>query len=137
MKDVTARCFDLYVLSLTPKFGGLVKLPFPFSSSLFLVSIILRLKWLRFLTYSSKMLASPILPKPPNGHGPVHDITAFNNLLPPAVEFVEGSSSGTLAVPEGKYEPINGTPRLVKTDSNSVRSSATFLVLSRTDLLSF
>ena len=42
---------------------------------------------------------------------PAKNIEAFNSLLPPAVEFVEGSSSGTLAVAEGKYEPINGSPK--------------------------
>ncbi|KZP02241.1 hypothetical protein FIBSPDRAFT_770995, partial [Athelia psychrophila] len=34
----------------------------------------------------------------------------FKSLLAP-IEFVEGSSSGGFAVPEGKYEPINGTPK--------------------------
>lgn len=34
----------------------------------------------------------------------------FKSLLAP-VEFIEGSSSGALAVPEGRYEPINGTPK--------------------------
>ncbi|KAG7097286.1 hypothetical protein E1B28_004651 [Marasmius oreades] len=38
---------------------------------------------------------------------PAKDLEAFNSLLPPPVEFVEGSSSGNLVVPEGKYEPIN------------------------------
>lgn len=38
----------------------------------------------------------------------------FKTLLAP-IEFVEGSSSGGLAVPEGKYEPINGTPKAKKT----------------------
>jgi ubiquitin carboxyl-terminal hydrolase 36/42 len=37
----------------------------------------------------------------------------FKSLLPP-IEFVEGSSSGVLAVPEGRYEPINGTPKASK-----------------------
>ncbi|KAJ3769964.1 Usp36 protein [Lentinula raphanica] len=41
---------------------------------------------------------------------PAKDIEAFNNLLPPPIEFVEGSSSDALAVAEGKYEPINVTP---------------------------
>ena len=42
---------------------------------------------------------------------PAKNVEAFNSLLPPPVEFVEGSSSGTLAVAEGKYEPINGSPK--------------------------
>jgi ubiquitin carboxyl-terminal hydrolase 36/42 len=37
----------------------------------------------------------------------------FKSLLPP-IEFVEGSSSGGLAVPEGRYEPINVTPKASK-----------------------
>ncbi|EAU84350.1 Usp36 protein [Coprinopsis cinerea okayama7 len=61
------------------------------------------------------MLASPLLPAPPtfgpqpasDDYRPAKDIEAFNNLLPPPVEFVEGSSSGAYAVPEGKYKPIN------------------------------
>lgn len=31
----------------------------------------------------------------------------FNKLLPPPIEFIEGSSSGAYAVPDGKYKPIN------------------------------
>ncbi|KAI5120693.1 hypothetical protein M0805_006981 [Coniferiporia weirii] len=42
---------------------------------------------------------------------PAKDLAAFTSLLPPAVEFVEGSSSGALAVVEGKYEPINASPK--------------------------
>lgn len=37
----------------------------------------------------------------------------FKSLLAP-IEFVEGSSTGGLAVPEGRYEPINGTPKALK-----------------------
>ncbi|KAF5393139.1 hypothetical protein D9757_001305 [Collybiopsis confluens] len=44
---------------------------------------------------------------------PSKDIEAFNNLLPPPIEFVEGSSSDALAVTEGKYEPINATPKRI------------------------
>ncbi|KAJ6538571.1 Usp36 protein [Mycena vulgaris] len=47
---------------------------------------------------------------------PSRDIDSFNKLLPPPIEFVEGSSSGALAVPEGKYEPINATPKAGKTE---------------------
>lgn len=39
------------------------------------------------------------------------DIAAFNSLLPPAVEFVEGSSRGALASLDGRYEPINASPK--------------------------
>ncbi|KAK0461990.1 Usp36 protein [Desarmillaria tabescens] len=69
------------------------------------------------------MLASPLYPAPSPAFSPSHsngddqlscrpsrDLEAFNSLLPPPVEFIEGSSSGTLAVAEGKYEPINATP---------------------------
>lgn len=35
----------------------------------------------------------------------------FKSLLAP-IEFVEGSSSGALAVPEGRYDPINGSPKV-------------------------
>ncbi|KAI0346869.1 cysteine proteinase [Trametopsis cervina] len=60
------------------------------------------------------MLAAPLQPSVLDPHDlaqyrPVRDLDAFNTLLPPPIEFVEGSSSGTLAVAEGKYQPINGT----------------------------
>ncbi|KLO19937.1 cysteine proteinase [Schizopora paradoxa] len=44
---------------------------------------------------------------------PAKNMEAFNSLLPPEVEFVEGSSTGTLALSsmEGRYEPINASPR--------------------------
>ncbi|KAG1851769.1 hypothetical protein C8R48DRAFT_676361 [Suillus tomentosus] len=67
------------------------------------------------------MLASPLYPTSSfapqlasDDHSqfrPARDIESFNNLLPPPIEFVEGSSSGALAVAEGKYEPINATPK--------------------------
>ena len=67
------------------------------------------------------MLASPLYPTPSfsprqstdesTHYRPAKDMEAFNSLLPPAVEFVEGSSSGTLILGEGKYEPINGSPK--------------------------
>lgn len=43
----------------------------------------------------------------------------FKSLLPP-IEFVEGSSSGGLAVPEGRYEPINGTPKASKVNVRAI-----------------
>ena len=64
------------------------------------------------------MLAAPILPTPNftasrdlAQYRPAKDLEAFKALLPPPIEFVEGSSSGLLAVGEGKYQPINGTPK--------------------------
>ncbi|KAI9068517.1 cysteine proteinase [Trametes sanguinea] len=57
------------------------------------------------------MLVSPLLPSPRFDEGtsyrPAKDLDAFNKLLPPPIEFVEGSSSGSLAVAEGKYPAIN------------------------------
>jgi ubiquitin carboxyl-terminal hydrolase 36/42 len=61
------------------------------------------------------MLATQLLPQSPFGQQysddaqrrPAKDADAFNALLPPAIEFVEGSSTGALAVPESKYPPIN------------------------------
>ncbi|KAL0580075.1 hypothetical protein V5O48_001934 [Marasmius crinis-equi] len=83
------------------------------------------------------MLASPMYPPTqPNfspkdsEHGqyrPTKDLEAFNKLLPPPIEFVEGSSSGTLAVAEGRYEPINPTQQAStsKVEPSSKVSSAT------------
>jgi ubiquitin carboxyl-terminal hydrolase 36/42 len=72
------------------------------------------------------MLASPLLPTAmfstqsssdePLHYRPANDLDAFNSLLPAPVEFIEGSSSGTLAVAEGKYEPINASPKVSKTE---------------------
>jgi len=72
------------------------------------------------------MLASPFLPGPlfssqNNNDDALHyrpskDMEAFNSLLPPPIEFVEGSSSGILAVAEGKYEPINASPKPAKAE---------------------
>ncbi|KAE9409964.1 cysteine proteinase [Gymnopus androsaceus JB14] len=77
------------------------------------------------------MLASPLFPSTQTAfsqlssedsrqYRPSKDLEAFNSLLPPPVEFVEGSSSDALAVPEGKYEPINVTPKRnnAKTESH-------------------
>jgi hypothetical protein len=47
---------------------------------------------------------------------PAKDLESFNKLLPPPIEFVEGSSSGTLLVAEGKYEPINVSPKSQKSE---------------------
>ena len=51
---------------------------------------------------------------------PARDVDAFNSLLPPPIEFVEGSSSGTLAVPEGRYQPINVSPKLSAKDVRAI-----------------
>ncbi|KAL4249655.1 Ubiquitin carboxyl-terminal hydrolase [Abortiporus biennis] len=60
------------------------------------------------------MLVSSYLPSPSfsedrdtTQYRPAKDLEAFNQLLPPPIEFIEGSSSGTLVI-EGKYQPING-----------------------------
>jgi ubiquitin carboxyl-terminal hydrolase 36/42 len=52
----------------------------------------------------------------------------FRSLLPP-IEFVEGSSSGGLAVPEGRYEPINATPKAPKANVRLLPSSWAFYLL--------
>ncbi|KAI0751007.1 hypothetical protein C8Q80DRAFT_1098354 [Daedaleopsis nitida] len=61
------------------------------------------------------MLAAPLLPSPrfsdDSSYRPAKDLEAFNKLLPPPIEFIEGSSSGILAVAEGKYQPINESPK--------------------------
>ncbi|KAH9948407.1 cysteine proteinase [Amylocystis lapponica] len=62
------------------------------------------------------MLVSPlgpprVFPEDTTQYRPAKDLEAFNSLLPPPIEFIEGSSSGALAIPEGKYQPINGTPK--------------------------
>jgi len=68
----------------------------------------------------SRMLALPLHPTSIASHQspetvsqyrPAKDIESFNKLLPPVVEFVEGSSSGTLLIAEGRYEPVNGSPK--------------------------
>jgi hypothetical protein len=67
-----------------------------------------------------KMLALPLClasitphqsPQTVSQCGPAKDIESFNKLLPPAVQFVEGSSSGTLLIGDGRYEPVNGSPK--------------------------
>lgn len=67
------------------------------------------------------MLATPLLPILPfasqhsenaTQYRPVKDAEAFNALLPPAIEFIEGSSTGALALPETKYQPINENPQV-------------------------
>ena len=70
---------------------------------------------------NTTMLASPLLPSPmfspqhtSENYRPSKDTEAFSSRLPPPVEFIEGSSSGTLAVVEGKYEVINASPKLSK-----------------------
>lgn len=71
-------------------------------------------------TFRQAMLASPLCPNPfstlqnsedASQYRPAKDLEAFNSLLSAPIEFIEGSSSGALAVPEGKYEPINGSPK--------------------------
>ncbi|KAI9513261.1 cysteine proteinase [Russula earlei] len=66
------------------------------------------------------MLATPLYPTSITSHQspeaasqyrPAKDIESFNKLLPPVVEFVEGSSSGTFLIAEGRYDPVNGSPK--------------------------
>ncbi|KAJ7129422.1 hypothetical protein C8R44DRAFT_829941 [Mycena epipterygia] len=69
---------------------------------------------------ASPLYAAPAPFTPQSEEGvkyiPSRDIDSFNKLLAPPIEFIEGSSSGALAVPEGKYEPINATPKAGKTE---------------------
>ncbi|KAJ7228424.1 Usp36 protein [Mycena pura] len=69
------------------------------------------------------MLASPLYgglaPFASEGVNYMKDLDSFNNLLPPPIEFVEGSSSGLLTVSEEQYEPINATPKTVKPQRSS------------------
>lgn len=79
------------------------------------------------------MLASPLYPSQPfreehdaAQYRPTKDIEDFKKLLPPPVEFVEGSSTGTFAFGDGKYQPINApssSPKTPKTPSKSEVSS--------------
>ena len=78
-------------------------------------------RWGAVATQGNTMLASPLLPSPmfspqhtSEDYRPSKDTEAFSSRLPPPVEFIEGSSSGTLAVVEGKYEVINASPKLSK-----------------------
>ncbi|KAI0254842.1 hypothetical protein BJV78DRAFT_1279930 [Lactifluus subvellereus] len=75
------------------------------------------------------MLALPLYPasvgphQSPEGvpqYRPAKDIESFNKLLPPVVEFVEGSSSGTLLIAEGRYEPVNGSPKAAAASEQQV-----------------
>ena len=65
------------------------------------------------------MLAAPIHPTSPFSSlqqgeetqcKPAKDLDAFNALLPPPIEFVEGSSAGPM-LDETKYTLINTSPR--------------------------
>ena len=72
------------------------------------------------------MLASPLYPAlsfspqqtsdSPSQYRPARDLEDFNNLLPPPIEFIEGSSTGVLTVAEGKYPPINVRPKTPAAD---------------------
>jgi hypothetical protein len=86
------------------------------------------------LAASRRIILLPLFPAPANMlatlpsaapehdgvRRPAKDKEAFFSLLPPAVEFIEGSSSGTLVVGHSKLEPINCSPKHAKRD---VRSS--------------
>ena len=66
-----------------------------------------------------KMLATAIRPglsEETTQYRPAKDIEAFNSLLPPPIEFVEGSSKGALLMDETKYRPINASPEPSETE---------------------
>lgn len=120
------------ICSLPPKsienlaFSFLIRLASPSSAN----SLLLRLS-----PRMATLLASPLsqisvtaFSKEENGqYRPAKNIEAFNSLLPPAVEFVEGSSTGVLAVAQGKYEPINGSPKLRAAEVSNRSSTSLFL----------
>ena len=90
--------------------------------------------FLRTSTYLRVMLATPLLPatslslhssEEPSHFRPAKDIEPFTSLLPPHIESIEGSSSGTLANLESKYEPINGTPKVAKPEVHLRRNPPT------------
>ena len=90
-----------------------------------------------------RMLASPLYPTSITAHQssegvsqyrPAKDIESFNKLLPPVVEFVEGSSSGTLLVAEGRYEPINASPKS-SAGASEVRFPSRYFMLCPMTLL--
>ncbi|KZT05667.1 cysteine proteinase [Laetiporus sulphureus 93-53] len=67
------------------------------------------------------MLATPLMPtsgfsEDATQYRPAKDLEAFKSLLPPPIEFVEGSSTGAFAADESKYQPINATPKPAKVD---------------------
>jgi len=50
---------------------------------------------------------------------PAKDIETFNSLLPAPIEFIEGSSSGTLTAAGNKYEAVNTSPKAPKIEVRS------------------
>jgi hypothetical protein len=81
------------------------------------------------------LLATAFSPNGSSEHStqyrPAKDIQTFKGLLPP-IEFIQGSSSGTLAVPEGKYEPINAPPKTPKTPSSEPAQTVRPLLIEHT-----
>ena len=67
-----------------------------------------------------KMLATAIRPaglsEETTQYRPAKDVEAFNSLLGPPIEFVEGSSKGALLMDETKYRPINASPEPPETE---------------------
>jgi len=66
-------------------------------------------------------MPAPIFSAQSNADEPLHyrpakDLETFNSLLPAPIEFIEGSSTGTLAVAEGKYEAINMSPKVSRAE---------------------
>lgn len=88
----------------------------------------------------STMLASPLMPTSTASfsqedtlqYRPSRDLESFNKLLPPPIEFVEGSSSGTLAVAEGTYEPINSSPKIPSAEVSTTRPRLGLFLLPHT-----
>jgi ubiquitin carboxyl-terminal hydrolase 36/42 len=85
--------------------------------------------------FKERMLVTPLLHASPFEGGaqyrPAKDADAFNALLPPAIEFVEGSSTGAFAVPDAKYTPINGTPQVRARRGRRARLSLTGAVVEQ------
>lgn len=66
---------------------------------------------------------------------PAKDLQAFNALLPPPIEFVKGSSTGTtLSTGEGKYQPINAPPKVEKSSVSASSGVVGFASLKHVSL---
>ncbi|KAH8094862.1 cysteine proteinase [Cristinia sonorae] len=57
---------------------------------------------------------------------PANDIESFKKLLPPEIDFVEGSSSGTLSIGDAKYQPINGSPTQLRKNDQKVSETRSY-----------
>ncbi|KAL1662354.1 hypothetical protein GGF50DRAFT_59157, partial [Schizophyllum commune] len=63
---------------------------------------------------------------------PLKDIDAFKQHLPPPIEFVQGSSTGAVAVPSDKYECINDTPPTNKPGASQEKVREELIIVSLT-----